>query len=292
MKEGHVFNIQRYSLHDGPGIRTTVFLSGCPLRCKWCANPESWSVQPQLFYTESKCVGCLCCQRAAAESAVSEDQGHPVFHRERIAPGEALNIARACPAFALTVKQKRMTAEEVFQVIRRDMDYYERSGGGVTFSGGEPLLQAEFLLELLKMCREAGIHTAVETTGCVKQETIVRVCGEVDLFLYDFKHIDSEKHREGTGMDNRLILDNLQYLANSGANIHVRVPVIPGFNDQEETLRGIKTYTEELGINQFSLLAFHQLGSGKYQALGMSYPYEGVPQMTDETIACFREACG
>ena len=260
MADGMIFDIQRYSIHDGPGIRTTVFFKDCPLRCRWCSNPESWGREPRLFYMKSRCISCGSCQ-AAPE-----------------APQEA------CPTGALCLKGEKMTAEEVFGTILRDLPYYQKSGGGVTLSGGEPLLQKDFAAALLKLCKDAGIHTAIETTGLVPYETFEALEGLADLYLYDFKHPDPELHRKWTGRSNEQILENLERLSRTPAHIHVRVPVIPGVNDQPETLREIASFLNSHGIRERTLLPFHQYGSSKYQSLGLSYEMADVPQMTDARL--------
>ena len=264
--EGMIFDIQRYSIHDGPGIRTTVFLKDCPLRCRWCSNPESWGSRPELFYMKSRCIGCGTCKTAPEAPET------------------------VCPTGALCLKGEQTSAEKVFAAVLRDLPYYQRSGGGVTLSGGEPLLQKDFAAEILRLCREAGIHTAVETTGLVPWETFEALEGLVDLYLYDFKHPDPELHRKWTGRSNEQILENLDRLSRTSACIHVRVPVIPGVNDQPETLREIASFLNAHGIRERTLLPFHQYGSSKYQSLGLTYEMEGVPQLTEERLKELAEA--
>lgn len=266
---GNVFDIQRYSIHDGQGIRTVVFLKGCPLRCKWCSNPESWKAEPQLFYVRSRCIDCKTCV-AVCQNREVEENGSSIKINWENCKGD-YGWVEECPTGALCVKGRRMSAEEVMEEIRRDRIFYEYSGGGVTFSGGEPLLQEEFVLELLKTCREEGISTAVETSGSVSEETLRRVLPFVDLFLYDLKMMNSVKHKEWTGQDNKRILKNLKMLAEEGADITVRTPMIPGVNDSEEELLDIMEYLRACGIQKYSILPFHQYGSGKYESIGIPY---------------------
>lgn len=281
---GNIFNIQRYSIQDGPGIRTTVFLKGCPLRCPWCANPESWAMTPELFYTQSKCINCFSCAYAAADQEIQQEEGGLTIDRERAVGETAVKLARVCPTGALSVKYREIGAEELFLEIEKDRPFYEKSQGGVTFSGGEPMLQKDFLAEILKRCKESGLHTAIETTGCVSWEAFEAVAGYADLYLYDVKHIDGDIHKKYTGVDNGQILRNLQRLRERKEEIHVRVPVIPGFNDSAETLGEIRRLLDRLGIQKRTLLPFHQYGSSKFKALGIPYAMEGVAQMDEKRL--------
>ena len=286
--KGNVFDIQRYSIHDGEGIRTVVFLKGCPLRCRWCSNPESQAGHPEVFYISSRCIGCRTCVNSCPNGeveAVPDTEASSyriVVHHDRCR-GD-LSWVKACPTGALRVKGKWMESREVFDEILKDEVFYRRSNGGVTLSGGEPLLQPEFAEEILSMCREAGIGTAVETTGDVPWETLEKIRPLTDLFLYDIKAMDTNVHREWTGRGNERILENLKKLASSGAKIMVRTPLIPGVNDRKEDVLSILSYLKECGVTRYDILPFHQMGSGKYESIGISYSLSDMKVQEDAYI--------
>ncbi len=272
--EGYVFDIQRYSIHDGAGIRTVVFLKGCPLRCKWCANPESWSLHPELFYIKSRCIGCKTCVGTCPnQEVISEGENIHVI-REKCT--EDVSWAGNCPTGALCVKGKRMETGEVFEEICKDLVFYRQSGGGVTFSGGEPLLQPEFVTEILRFCKEKGISTAVETTGYVSWKALEMALPYTDLFLYDVKTMDTEVHKKWTGLGNERILEHLKQLSGREADIMVRTPVIPNVNDRKEDIQAIMDYLKECQISKYNILPFHQYGSGKYESIGIPYEMADV----------------
>jgi len=261
--KGLVFDIQRCSVHDGPGIRTTVFFKGCNLRCLWCHNPESVNPFPELQKYPDKCIGCGQCIKACKYEAVG--------NRQKCI--NCVECAEACFSRARILAGKYMELEEVLEIAERDKSFYMESKGGVTFSGGEPLLQKDFLREILKESKHGGLHTAVDTAGNVPWESIEEILPYTDLFLYDLKVMDESKHKEATGVSNKRILKNLKELGNRTTEIIIRIPVIPGINNSlknmEETLDFIKDLKS---IKSVELLPFHKLGESKYESLGIEYP--------------------
>ncbi len=280
--KGNVFDIQRYSIHDGKGIRTVVFLKGCPLRCKWCANPESWKLEPQLFYKKTSCIHCHMCIDTCQNSEVTLENDKIKLHNGNY------DFVRVCPTEALSVKGKWMTVDEVMNEIRKDIPFYKQSNGGVTISGGEPLRQFEFTKELLEVCKKEGIATAVETTGHVDTKALNEIVPFVDLFLYDIKMMDSDKHKEWTGVGNALILHNLKEIS-SKADIMVRTPMIPNVNDAKEDMQAILDYLKECNIKKYSILPFHQYGSNKYEAIQIPYKMHDVKMHSEEYVEEIKE---
>ena len=270
MKSGIVFDFKKYSIHDGPGIRTTVFLKCCPLACWWCHNPESISPRPAVLYRRERCIGCGACILACPGKAIRPtDEGF--LADPALCEGNGA-CAEACPSTARELVGRNMTSGEVLEVIRKDILFYDESGGGATFSGGEPLLQPEFLQEMLLGCRESGIHTAVDTTGFAQASVLLETAALTDLFLYDIKHMDPEKHRLYTGVDNTLILENLKTLTESGAKVAIRIPFIPGVNDDEENISRTGEFVSRLsGIVSVHLLAYHTSARNKYAKWGKTY---------------------
>jgi pyruvate formate lyase activating enzyme len=279
MQTGLVFNIQKYSVHDGPGIRSTVFLKGCPLCCAWCHNPEGISPRRELLVVESRCLACGECREACPFGAVLVDQGVLPTRNESCTLCAA--CVEACPTGARQVAGREMSVAEVMAEVLKDRVFYEDSAGGVTFSGGEPLLQPQFLRGLLEACRAHGLHTAVDTCGFACTDHLLEIAPLTGLFLYDLKFMDEAKHREFCGVSNAPILANLQRLSHAHANIWLRVPVIPGVNDDEANLAGIARFVAGLaGIRQVNLLAYHKSGVQKHARLGQPYALDGVPQPT------------
>jgi pyruvate formate lyase activating enzyme len=280
-----VFNIQRYSLHDGPGIRTTVFLKGCPARCLWCHNPESQSFAPEVFVLETRCASCGTCAAVCPHGAPPPGSGLCT------ACGACVEV---CPAGARQLAGREMTVAAVVDEVLRDRVFYEESGGGVTFSGGEPLAQPEFLAALLAKCRAAGIHTAVDTCGFSSRERLLALAPLVDLFLFDVKLVDDSRHRALTGLPAAPILDNLRSLAAVHANVWIRVPVVPGHTDAEADVAATAALVADLPrVRRVSLLPYHRTGTPKLRRLGRTSPLDALAPPSPgrlETLAeLFRE---
>jgi pyruvate formate lyase activating enzyme len=273
MAEGMIFDIEHYAVHDGPGIRTVVFFKGCPLKCLWCCNPESQGLHAELRYAASRCHSCYGCALACPSGAVDKGADGPVFDRRPCRSCPDWPCVEACSNGALAKIGRRVKAEEVASRVAADMAFYRNSGGGATFSGGEPFMQPEFLEELLLRCRAKGIHTAVETCGYVPTQTLLRLEPLVGLFLYDVKVLDPHLHVRYTGVSNEAILENLRRLAERDASkVTVRVPLVPGCTDSKENLAGVATLARELGIHTVQIMPYHELGRDKYEGLGREYP--------------------
>jgi len=274
---GRVFDIQRYSIHDGGGIRTLVFLKGCPLRCLWCSNPESQKAGPELGFIEARCVGVeTCgapCMSVCSVGAIRlSAQGKPVIDRQRC---DACGLcAEACSKDALKVVGREMTVDQVLAEVEKDRPFYWRSGGGITLGGGEPLAQHRFAAEILEAAQEAYLHTAIETCGHAPWDQFETVLRHVDLLQLDFKHLDTVRHRELTGQSNELIVDNLKRVLSvkDPQDVIIRIPVIPGCNDSLEEIKGMARFVARLGYRQIELIQYHRLGVSKYPQYGMVYP--------------------
>ncbi|HOJ82171.1 MAG TPA: glycyl-radical enzyme activating protein [Acetomicrobium flavidum] len=267
---GLIFDVQRYSIHDGPGIRTTVFFKGCPLKCWWCHNPEGIDSGKELMYFEYKCMHCGTCAEVCPMGAIEFDESPRVSRHLCIACG---NCSAACPSDALRLVGREYTVGELMKEIERDVLYFDNSSGGVTFSGGEPLYQHEFLLEVLKECKKMGIHRTLDTSGFAPQEVLALVMDYVDLFLYDLKLIDEKEHIKYTGVSNAQIKENLRFLVNYGRakDIILRFPVIPGINDTPDNVDDMVEFISSLkGIREVDLLPYHDV-SEKYNRLDKDY---------------------
>jgi pyruvate formate lyase activating enzyme len=293
---GKFYDIQGFSVHDGPGIRLTCFMKGCPLRCLWCHSPESQEFFTELNWMEIKCVGvekCGACLNVCPHGAVSPGakkkslQGDGEIQLVTVDRDKCDNCgkcAQACTAKALYMCGNDYTVEELMQRIRRDVPFYKRSGGGVTISGGECLSQPEYLLAVLKQCKEEGIHTAVDTTGFAKWEVIEPIIPYTDIFLYDLKHMDSQMHKRGTGIPNELILENARKIAAAGGKFMIRIPVMPLYNDSEEDFAKFGAFIRELGeaVEVTQLLPYHNLGVVKWERLQRKAPVLEATAPSDE----------
>ena len=288
LSAGVIFNVARYSTHDGPGIRTTVFFKGCPLNCWWCHNPESQSPTPQLIFREDRCIHCFACVKNCPHHALAIIDDSPAVLIDACElSGECV---RACYSGAREIIGKKMTAAEVMTEIERDTVFYDESGGGVTFSGGEPFMQPRILNSLLKLCKERMIHTAVETCGFVDSEIYASASPYVDQYLYDLKIIQDEKHRRFTRVSNGLILRNLRELARSHEHVIVRFPVIPSVNDDEENVSLLGEFVSSLRkVDEVDVLPYHELGISKYKRLGARYRMREIKPPSNEGVARIAE---
>lgn len=266
-----VFDLQRFALHDGPGIRTTIFLKGCPLDCIWCHNPESKKAKPQLGFLEKKCVYCGKCQQVCPKGVhnILENR-HEISFSECALCGKCVD---ACLNKALKIFGRKMTSDELLKTVVKDRDFYQRSGGGLTVSGGEPMMQFEGLRGLLKKAKEMGIHVCLDTSGQAPQERYREIAEYVDLFLFDYKLTDPLEHKKYTGVDNRQILSNLDYLCTHGSNVFLRCPIIPGINNKESHYRAIAELSQKYdAIRQVNLMTYHDMAKGKAAQIGETYP--------------------
>lgn len=279
---GRLLDVRRMSVHDGPGIRTTLFLKGCPLRCRWCHNPESVSAKPEIGLLKRKCIGCGRCAKVCPEGAHVLRNGTHLFNHDLCkACGKCVD---ACLADALEYYGREMTVEEAAKAVLEDRTFYAQSGGGCTVSGGEPMLQAGFCAELFQRLRKDGIHCAVDTSGAVKWESFETVLPHTDMFLYDVKHTDDRLHREHTGGSNREILDNLKRLSKCGVPIEIRIPTIPGFNADEKSMTAIGKFLSGLpNVVGVRLLPYH-LARQKYETVGHADTMPDVPTPTPEQM--------
>lgn len=282
MNQPFIFDIKRYAINDGPGIRIVIFLKGCNLNCAWCHNPESISGETERMYAPAKCIQCGTCVMACPEKAITLTPEGIITDAELCEMNG--RCAEVCPTKAIEISGKPMSVSEIMNEIEKERVFFDQSGGGVTFSGGEPLLQSQFLIELLDECGKRGIHRAVDTAGLVHTEIILHVAKRTDLFLYDLKMIDSEKHRKWVGVPNEKILENLKVLAETGAKIIIRIPLIGGVNDDAENMKATARFVAELSgeKKEVNLLPYHKIAQTKYQKLGRPDEFQLLEEPTKE----------
>lgn len=286
-ENGVVFNIQRFSLHDGPGIRTTVFMKGCPLKCLWCSNPESQDIFPNLMVRDIQCKGCGACEKVCPRGAIKMSKTGLREINWQICD-QCLSCVKACIYGSLNVCGATMELHEVVHEVMKDEDFYNNSGGGVTISGGESLLQVDFVARLLKAFKRKGLHTAVDTSGHVPWSNFEKILPYTDLILFDIKHLNPREHIRATDVDNNLILENLERLSSS-VRIWLRLPLITGFNDSKEHIRSVGILTKKIGAEKVSLLPYHEGGKSKSEQMGKSYPLSKTEVPNDEHINNLKE---
>ena len=283
MKQPLIFDIKRYAINDGPGIRITIFLKGCPLSCKWCHNPESQSPEVQRFYTASKCIGAQDCIEVCPNDALTLTKTGIITDYELCKL--CGKCADACPTKAIEMVGRLYEVDELMEIIEHEKVHIDQSGGGVTFSGGEPLMFSEFLIEMLDECGKNNLHRTVDTSGFADTKTLVEVAKRTDLFLYDLKLMDSDKHKKWTGGSNQLILKNLKLLAETGANINIRIPLIKNVNTDKIELNKMARFISELpGKQSVNLLPYHNIAANKYNKLGQNYNEFEMAEPTEKVL--------
>lgn len=287
--EGMIFNVQRYSTEDGPGIRTTVFMKGCSLRCVWCQNPEGLSKEPDLVWYQTRCIAALECVKVCQEGALKLTEEGMSIDREKCT--RCGDCVRACPAGALELIGKRYNTEELLDEILRDSAFYEKSNGGITFGGGEPMLQVDFLEDVLPKLKETNIHVAIDTCGAVSWKYFERIMDYVDLFLFDLKLLDEGKFRQYTGGNIGLVIDNARQISSRKIPMWIRTPIIPGYTDDEENIRDISEFIKRNlpTAQRYELLSFNNMCRSKYERLDMNWELKGVPLIEKERMEEFKK---
>ncbi|MEF2145098.1 MAG: glycyl-radical enzyme activating protein [Desulfovibrionaceae bacterium] len=280
MSQGIVYNIQRMSVQDGPGLRTTVFLKGCPLHCLWCSNPESQRFTPQVLFFQDLCIGCGHCMNVCPHEAVV--QRGAVFSRDVAKCVDCGTCVESCPSKARVLSGKMMTVDEVMRVVHQDELFYQNSDGGVTFGGGEPTSGGAFFLDMLRVAHDSGLHVCVDTCGYCPEDRFAETIALTDLFLFDCKHMDPEQHERLTGKDNALILRNLRTALNSRCEVVIRMPLMPGLNDTDDNIAAMALFLQEYGRDEVEVMPYHVFGRSKYQALDKFMPT--LTQYTPESL--------
>ncbi|MFV0449478.1 MAG: choline TMA-lyase-activating enzyme [Vibrio sp.] len=287
-RKARIFNIQKYNMYDGPGVRTLIFFKGCPLRCDWCANPEGQNYHYQILFKEDLCTQCRMCVEVCPTDTHYLD---PITLEHKITDSNCNGCGRCvdvCPTNALALMGEEKSMTELLDIIEEDRHFYH-SGGGVTLGGGEVLMQPEAAINLLETCKYSGINTAIETCGYAKREVIVRAAEHTDLFLYDVKHMNPEEHHRFTGVRNEMILDNLKWLLDNKQNVKIRIPLIKGVNDGEENLRALveflSPYKDYKNFKGIDLLPYHRMGVHKYEQLGWEYRFDDFAKLTDQELS-------
>lgn len=287
MSQGIVFNIQKFSIHDGPGIRTTVFLKGCPLKCLWCSNPESQLEKIQILYDYKQCVHCLQCVQTCPQKAIQHiNQRIHIDFQKCVG---CLQCVNHCPQKALSYEGEYKNVDDVVEICLQDVDFYEESNGGVTISGGEGMSQPDFIKELVQALKKHHIHLAIETTGYIEQSVFHELAPLFDLLLFDIKHYDRQKHFTGTGVYNDLILENFQWAIKHGIKVLPRIPVIPEFNATLDDAKGIAEMLLHFGAHDVQLLPFHQFGEKKYELLNKEYQYKNKKALYPEDLKDYQQ---
>ncbi len=286
MKTSNIFDMKRFAIHDGYGIRTTVFFKGCPLRCKWCQNPEGLSLKPRPIYLKNQCIHCRICEKTAKKGQINYDK-RPYFHLDY--EGDFQNLVKVCPSGAIQYDSQSYTVSELFEKIKEDQVFF-RNGGGVTFSGGEPLMQGQFLIEILKKCKEEGIHTAIESSFYANVELVKEVIPYLDLIYCDLKIFDEKRHEELTGVSSKMIKNNIKYLLTSEHKdkVIIRTPLIPTMTATDENITQIVQFIVELYPNvKYELLNYNPLASSKYDLVDLKYSIKDVKPYTKDEMEHF-----
>lgn len=286
--KGIVFNILRYTIDDGPGIRSTVFVKGCPLRCPWCSNPESQKKQKEILHRKVSCIHCGRCEAKCPQKAIRLTEDGVAIDRSLCIACE--KCVMGCPNKALQTMGKETSVAEAFKTVMKDREYYESTNGGVTVSGGEPLSQPEFTAALCEKLQASGIHTCIETTGFADRKSLDMVLPHLSLVYFDLKHMDSKEHERVTGVSNERILENFKYIVSRGIPLVIRIPYIPGFNDSDENMEATARFAAEVVPGcEVHLLPYHNYGEGKYESLDRSYPMRDLEKPSDEQLEHSKE---